>query len=189
MRVRLVNVVSGALLPVSLEQIKGQCRVDHSDEDVRLEEIRATAVQLAADRCKRTLVPAILRLTLDKFSSALMLPRPPVTSIVSVKYIDLLGAVQTLDPQDYLLDEVSEPGYVVPAYGRTWPATQDRINAVTVDYQAGYEQPSAVPLPIIQWILMAATDLYERRGRSGERQVLPLDFAEDLIADYRIESI
>jgi hypothetical protein len=37
-----------------------------------------------------------------------------------------------------MLDAESEPGYIVPAPGRAWPATAARINAVEVQFTCGY---------------------------------------------------
>ena len=49
---------------------------------------------------------------------------------------------QTLDPRDYYADKVTRPGYVVPAAGKAWPATTG-LNAVTVDFTAGYGADAA----------------------------------------------
>ena len=55
-----------------------------------------------------------------------------------MRYLDVDGAEQTLDPADYYVDKKTKPGYIVPAAGRAWPATGARVNAVTVDFTAGY---------------------------------------------------
>lgn len=188
MPVRKIAAVPGAVQPVTLEQARAQCRVDGADEDALLGTYISVATQAAADRLQRTLVPTRWRLTLDRFPDAIELAMPPIVSVESVKYIDTTGTQQTLDPQDYTLDSVSEPGYLVPAVGRAWPLTQDRVNAVEVEYTAGYAG-SAVPEPLAAWILLAVADLYENRARSAEKPVVPQNFADSLLDPYVIWSV
>jgi uncharacterized phiE125 gp8 family phage protein len=176
----------GAELPVSLEEAKQQVRAtDCDDEDGLIGAYIHAATAAASDRLQRALVPTRYRLTLDSFPDAIELILPPIISVQSVKYIDENGDQQTLDPQDYFLDSVSEPGCLVPAAGRAWPTTQDRINAVEVEYTSGYAD-SAIPSPIKSWILLATGDLYEQRTRSAEKPVVPQFFAESLLDTYKI---
>lgn len=77
-----------------------------------------------------------MRVTLDGFSDAIRLAAPTF-SVESLTYFDPEGEVQTLDPQDYYVDKVTEPGYIVPAAGRSWPATACGLNVVTVNFTAG----------------------------------------------------
>jgi hypothetical protein len=55
-----------------------------------------------------------------------------------VKYYDTDGVQQLLSASSYQLDKESEPGWLVPAYGYTWPTTRCMANAVEVIYVAGY---------------------------------------------------
>lgn len=188
MPVRKIAPATGALQSVSLEAAKAQARVDCADEDSLIGMYISAATDAASDRLQRALVPTRYRLTLDSFAPAIELLMPPILSVESVKYIDTAGVKQTLDPRDYLLDAVSEPGYLVPAVGRAWPATQDRVNAIEVEYTAGY-LGSAVPTPIKQWILLAIGDMYEQRTRSAEKPAVPQYFAESLLDTYKIVSL
>ena len=52
-----------------------------------------------------------------------------------------------------VFDSKSAPGWIVPAYGYTWPDTLQAINAVTVTYTAGYANAAAVPAVIKHWML------------------------------------
>ena len=188
MPVRIIAPAAGAVQPVTLAEARAQTRADCNDEDGLLGLLISVATQAATDRLQRALVPTRYRLTLDSFPDAIELLMPPIISVESVKYIDISGEQQTLAPQDTFLDKVSEPGQLVPAAGRTWPATQDRINAVEVEYTAGYPA-SAIPLPIKQWILLAIGDMYANRERSSEKPAVPQDFAEGLLDTYKIWSV
>lgn len=59
-----------------------------------------------------------------------------------------------------------------------------------VTYKAGYGTAAAdVPAPIVSWIKLAMTDLYEQRARSAERPAVPMQFADGLLDAYRVWSL
>jgi len=103
-------------------------------------------VQAARENCEeftnRCFVYSTWELRLDAFPdrdfNEILLPRPPLISVNSVKYIDADGAEQTLGTDKWYSDAKSEPARLRPAYGLTWPATRAQMNAVTVSYLAGY---------------------------------------------------
>lgn len=163
---------------------------DSAANDDYIEALIGVAREACEERTERTLITTTWRLTLDAFPDAIVLLRPPVIQVTSVQYFDTDGQLQTLDPADYLLDKVSEPGYLVPGVDKAWPDTQDRINAVTVDYTAGYGATAAdVPKPLKQWMLLVIGDLYANRNASAERPAVRQDFADALLQPYRMLGI
>lgn len=181
------RITGPAVEPVTLAEALEHLREDAGVADDYIEALIATARETCEDRIERTLISSTWRVTMDAFPEAIRLARPPLISVQGVVYLDLEGVEQTLDPQDYIVDAVSEPGYVVPAPNVTWPDTQDRINAVWVNFTAGYGTTAAdVPRPLRQWILLAVGDMYSRRNRSAEKAVVPQDFADSLLEPYRI---
>lgn len=72
----------------------------------------------------------------DAFLDAIRLPHP-VRSVVAVTYRDAAGAQQTLDPANYVLDVQRYQSWLVPAAGKSWPATFDQVNAVSVEVVCG----------------------------------------------------
>lgn len=177
--------------PLTLAQAKRHLKEDlvDADNDADITDLIKTAREDAEGRLQRTLVRTTWRLTLDAFPSAIELLMPRVMDVVSVKYIDPSGVQQTLDPADYVVDTASEPGFVVPAYGRAWPSTRRQINAVVVEYRAGYGIDAAsIPRPIVAWVKLALADLYKVRGRSAEKPVLPQNFVDSLLDPYKIWS-
>lgn len=127
------------LMAVTLADAKAQLRIDQDDEafDAQLAVWIAGITQEAEHATERCFVNRPMRVTVDAFPDAIRLSAP-TSSVESVKFIDVNGLQQILDPADYYADLVTEPGYVVPAGGKTWPATAARVNVVTVDYTAGY---------------------------------------------------
>lgn len=119
-------------------------------------------------------------------------PYPPLQSVDAITYYDATGALQTLDPAQYLIDDVQEPARIVPAPGVTWPSTQRRINAVTVLFTCGYGEADDVESEapgIIQWILLRVCSYYEHRE---EAELVPRGKLEDnpfvhgLLNEYRV---
>lgn len=154
-----------AALAVALVDARVAARVDGTDLDGEIE----IAVQAITEEVEHLIGRAIVfqtwRVTLDSFPSAVMLPAPPVAEVISIKYLDADGAERTLDPQDYQLDAVSEPGYVVPAPGRAWPATLNTINAVKVEVKCGYGADQAsTPSGIKGYILARVQEKFAPAG-------------------------
>jgi uncharacterized phiE125 gp8 family phage protein len=134
-------------MAVTLADAKDTLKIDQDDTalDSQLAIWVAGITAEAEHSTGRAFVNRPMRVTLDAFPDAIRLSSPTY-SIESIKFVDINGQDQTLSPDDYYTDKVTEPGYVVPASGKAWPATFARINAVTVDYTAGYG-PDATTVP------------------------------------------
>jgi uncharacterized phiE125 gp8 family phage protein len=185
MRVRVL--IPPAAEPVSLAEAKAHCCVDSADEDSHFLRLIIVARAAAEHETSRALVTQTLRLTLDAFPDGpIQLRRPPVQGITQVQYVDTAGVTQTLAGAAYSLDAVSEPAWLLPAYGTTWPATRDQANAVSVDYVAGYGAADAVPEPIKQWMLLAIGDMDDNRERSAEKPAVPHNFVAGLLDPFRL---
>lgn len=178
-------VVAPSVEPVSLEDAKNHCRIDGIEDDALIDALIIAARESAEHETGRALCTQTRELVLDAFPEAFVLRGSPVQSVISVKFIDINGAEQTLDPADTLLDKDSEPGYLVPAYGKSWPSTFALPNAVRVQYVCGY---STVPESIKAWIKLAVGTMYAQRETVGSNQsaALPDRFWHRLLDPYRI---
>lgn len=123
------------------------------------------AIPYAREECetfmRRALAPQTCQLSLDAFynpckqasTAAIELPRPPVTAIESVIYVDADGEPQTMDDSLYFLDDGEDngPAWLLPAYGTTWPSTRSQANAVKIRCLCGFsisgDSPETNPLP------------------------------------------
>lgn len=183
-------IVTPATTPLlTTAQAKQHLREDlvDADNDALIDSLVLTATRAAEDRTGRSLLNTTWRLTLDEWPHVVRLPRGRIVSVTSVAYVDTGGVKRTLDPSVYLcaLDDV--PGRIVPTWGTCWPVARCQPAAIEVVFVAGYgTEPSHVPLPIRQWVKLALTDLYQRRGRSSDKPVVPQDFAEGLLHSYEI---
>lgn len=187
------KITDAAIEPITLDQAKAHLRVVDGADDALIAQMITDARQDCEARLQRTLIDSTWRRTLDAFPHAIRLRMGRVLAVEQVRYIDAQGAAQVLDPSCYLPDTESVPGYVVPAYGFGWPAARAQINAVQVDYRAGFggttpdEQRAAVPAPIKRWILLRVGSLYEHREDylvGGAVATLP--FVDGMLDAWRV---
>ena len=192
----LIPVTMPTVLPVSLDEVKLHIRIDGVLEDSLVDDlIRGATEALEGERgwlgC--ALLTQTWDLILDRFpcsgdelylgapAPGFRLPLPPLQSVGSVKYLDPSGVQQTLDPTTYVVDAKSQPGRVLLAPGKSWPAIRTGYpNAVEVRFTAGYGNAAAVPDKIRTWLKEAAAYLYLHR----EAPVLPASFFWQ-VADYK----
>lgn len=184
----LIRITAPATEPIDLATAKLHCRVDGSDEDALITALIIAAREQAEHETGRALVTQTWELVHDAFPEAFVLRKSPIQSVTSIKYLDSTGVEQTLSAGDYLLDNASEPGYVVPNYGKAWPASYGVPNAVRCRYSAGYGAAAAVPQAIKQWMLLAIGTMYANRETFGVGQAfsIPDRFWSGLLDPYRL---
>lgn len=188
-------ITAPAVEPVTLAEAKTHLRVDGTDDDALITALITAARQDCEHRLGRALIDQIWEKVLDAFPEAIELPRPPVSSIVSVTYYDTAGALQTLDAADYSLDGENDfgPAWLTPVYDTDWPDTYAIPNAVRVRCTCGYgASGSAVPEAIKAWIKLRVGALYAQRESIVLGQPIseaPRDFFDGLLDRYRIVSI
>lgn len=161
----LVQTVAPAGEPITLAEAKAWLRVDSTDEDVLIASLIQAARAYVETFTSRALITQQFELSLDGFPGSdrfasgrlsearggavvgreIVLPRPPLISVQSVKYYDTDGTLQTFSSAGYHVDTKAQPGRVVLDEDYDWPDIDPRPNAVIVAYTAGYGTPSQVP--------------------------------------------
>jgi len=150
--------------PLTLQEVKEHCRVSDNADDAPLRLYAKAARQAVEEYTGRQLMPATWELALDGFPDCeIYLPKPPLTSVTSVKYYDGDGALQTLDAADYEVSTTQALGRVAPVYGVTWPDTDVGLDKVKVRYAAGYADAATVPAALKEAILLLTGDWYANR--------------------------
>ena len=136
-------VTQPATEPLSMAEIKASLGIDDDAYDVALNSLRIRA----REYCEKVQRRAFVTQTLDVTYGALYrmtLPRPPLQSVTSIKYLDTDGVEQTLDAAYYRVTG-TDPGLITLAEGSSWPSVQPVEEPVTVRIVAGYGDASAVP--------------------------------------------
>lgn len=127
---------------LTLAEVKQQCRIAPEDDDDKafLERCIKAARQLVEgpEGAGLGMMAAPWELSLDRFPTEVCIPMGPVIEIVSISYVDMGGAKQTLDPADYQWRKGFLEARIQAAPGASWPATRDQLGAVTVKFTAGY---------------------------------------------------
>jgi uncharacterized phiE125 gp8 family phage protein len=174
--------------PVTVEEAKAHLRLEGNAEDSYVQTLIQAARQHVEETCWRGLVTQTLEGVLSGFpDDALELPRGRLASVDSVTYVDTAGVLQTLPSSEYQVDTTSEPGRLLPAYGRSWPSTRRQWDAVRVRYTVGWPV-AEVPAPIRQAVLLLVANMYEHRTPEVTGSaVSPVRFAVDaLLGPYRL---
>lgn len=174
--------------PVTLAEAKAHLRVDHTADDTLITALIVAATQEAEQYTGRSLALNTWTLMLDAFpTSEIRLLWPTVTAVTAVSYVDTAGATQTLDAADYVLDDHSEPAWLLPAVDTEWPNTYDSANAVSITYTAGLG--TSCPEAVKAWIKLRIGTLYEFREAAISGTIvseLPRDFALGLLDRYKV---
>lgn len=171
--------------PVTLEATKAHLRVETMEDDALIEDQISHATRYIQDRQKRQLMQATYRYCVDYFPGMIKVPRPPLSSVTSLKYYDTDGVLQTLvEDTDFEVDTDAEPGRIIPYYGTTWPTTRQRTKAVQLTYVAGYASAAVVPKPTVQAILLLVGHWYENRESVVVGTISKeIEFAVNALAD------
>ena len=159
--------------PISITDAKMHLRVVDSDQD----DLINALIKAATSNCEawtgRALIDQTWDLYLDEFPTddlEIMIPKPPLIEVVSINYTDTSGADQSISSSSFYVDNVSEPGWVVPAdvLSTAWPVTLDAINSVRIRFRAGYLNANSpadngVPEDIKAAVKLLLGSMYEHR--------------------------
>jgi uncharacterized phiE125 gp8 family phage protein len=195
--------------PISLAEAKLHLRVDFDDDDSLIQVLISAARQAAETITNRQLVTARWRMVLDSFPGpslmgvpegqtftlpghAVLLPKSPVATVVEIRYLDMAGAWQVMPAANYTVDCACEPARITPVFGQIWPIALPQIGAVSVIFDAGYGNASAVPEGIKTWIKLRVGSLYVHREEVASMtrgRIDPLPFIDGLLDPYKVPLI
>lgn len=148
----------------------------------------AAARQHAETLLKRYLITQTIDLYLDCFDDW-EIKLPPLQSVSAITYVDTDGVTQTIDSADYLVDALSVPARITPAYGETWPIPRTQNNAVKIRFIAGYGAASAVPQCIKNWMLLRIKQIYDQQGMVNVGNIVtefPYSFVDGLLDPEKV---
>lgn len=171
--------------PVTADEARLHLRVDTGDEDALITTLITAARMRAEWYTGRALMTQSWVLWRDSLPAAgiIEIPLPPLNSVQSVTLYGEDDTARVLSTALYRVDVTSVPGRV--AWKNTFSPTASLrpINAIAVNFTAGYGNAAAVPAAVRQAILCIVADLYQHRG--DEDDIVGLQ-AQSLLAPYRV---
>lgn len=187
----LQQTTAPSVEPLSLADAKEHLPITGTDDDSRVTGLIPVATRYIEGATGRQCITASWTWELPWFpnASVFAVPRPPLQSVTSIKYIDTGGVLQTLSTDVYEAGTTSSPGVIALKYQQSWPATRGVVNAVSIIFVAGYgDAATDVPAPLVQAIKLVVGHLNEQREASSAfRKVDVVPFGvRELIAEYKM---
>lgn len=161
-----LKLITAAIIePVTLAEAKLHLRVDHDDEDTLITNLIKVARELVEDATWRTLLTTTWELRLDNWPGMpLQMPKAPLQSIVSIKYMDEDGLETTVASTVYDADTYSEPGRLFFKKDQVWPSVNlYERGGVRIQFKAGWLAAANVPYKIKAAMQLLIGHLYENR--------------------------
>lgn len=134
--------------PVTLEEFRDALRIGSCDFDGELTELLKACRQTVEMESYRKLITQTVTMYMDEWpdDDEIKFRLSPVSAVVSVKYYDPYGTLQTLSSDSYWTNLIETPPELCLKNGYSWPQTElDRPNVVEVALTCGYGAASAVP--------------------------------------------
>lgn len=162
---RAVLVTAPTVEPISVEEARRQCKIDHTDEDNDLQEYIKTARQYFEAVTGTAVTQQTWDIYYNGFADRLILPKPPLLNVSSIKYQDSTNTQQTLSASIYEVGAEHGIDHVRLAYDQQWPTTLGHADDVVVRIVCGYgAAPSSVPSPIRHAVRLLVAHQYSSRA-------------------------
>jgi uncharacterized phiE125 gp8 family phage protein len=178
--------------PVTVDEVKIYAHIDHSVDDALIATWIKTGRILAENYQRRAYYEQVWEMSFDEFPALpLLIPRPPLVSIDSIKYYDKDNTETVMALSNFIIDTNHEPGRLAHAYSVLWPSVILKpIDALRIRYTCGYHYsttttyaPGNVPIPenVMDAIYLYCT--YRNENRAGEVDKIPRQFYDLLNQD------
>lgn len=183
---------------VTVEEAKLQTRVDSGEED----DLIASYIKSAREQFEhltqgRVVLTTTFRESIARWTDLFPVPpfrsrvwartrpiklhRAPVTEVTSIQFYDTNDALQTLDPDDYLVDADCTPALITFKRGVSYPALSPNVvRPIRITYEAGNLTTGEVPESIRDGIRSLVAYLYWNRESHTDSniQAAPLRFQD-----------
>lgn len=177
--------------PLSTDELRDHFRVLTVDEEPLIAAYLTALRTLAEKQLDLAFLSQTLEWTIDGFPcydeanpfGSIELPRKPLQSVTSIKYIDQNGTQQTWSSSLYLVDTLQSR--ITPAYGQTYPFIRYQPSAVVIRYIAGYNGLALVPEDLRQMLRLGVATLFEFRESILEGTAASIGVVEQFFGAYQ----
>lgn len=162
-----LELVTGpAVSPITLAEAKAQMRVEHSDDDAIVQRFIdvATAFVDANGALGKAMITQTWAQWLSPNPNVVEIMVGPVQSVSAISYYDIDGNLQSAALADFDVFGTSLKKTIRPKSGKSWPVTQQRDDAIRVEFVVGYgDAPSDLPQTVRHAIMLLVANWYENR--------------------------
>ncbi len=141
-----IRTVGPTAYPVTLAEAKEELDIlDDTTFDAKVTAKLEEAIDQVERDSRRCLMPQTWQMYLDRFyCREIELLKFPVQSVTFVKYY-AGSTLMTLSATQYEVDLITEPTRICPVISVYWPVVDYRMNAIQIEWIAGYANAAAVP--------------------------------------------
>ena len=124
-------------------------------------------------------------------ATPIILPRYPAISLDTVTVYDEAGVSTAVTIADVFdVDVASRPARVALKRGATWPTASRSLNAIELDYTAGWGTAvSDVPPSLRRAVLEMAAYMHTHRGDCTPEEGYTRSSAHSILRTYRVREI
>jgi len=171
-------------------ELKSWLRIDTSDEDTEIAYMGMACQNILEDLTNTTLIQQTMTAFFDGFPSEgtpIVLPRPPLISVTSIKYVDANGTQQTWSNTLYEVSTLGKmPAEILPIESENYPTTGSTptasvFNKVEIEYEAGYATSADIPDGFVVGHRMFVGHFYNNREATTTDNVKDLPLGLQMI--------
>lgn len=176
-----------ATTPVTAAEVKEQLRIEHTDDDALI--ARLINVAVAYTDVQGALGHAMITQKWGQWvdgtpPQTVKLLLGPLIAVTAVKYYDTSGTLQTDTLSNYEIFGTEFSSTIGPKEGFAWPVTQDRPDAIRIEYTIGYGSASTdIPETLRHALMMLIGHWYDNRETTMMDELSNVPYGFDALMD------